>query len=283
MKGSAFLARYLSSPSAILGTSVIVMIVTAALFASVLYPQDPLRSVAAPEIWPFVDAAHPLGTDAIGRDIAAMMMHGARTTIAIGLIASIVASIIGILIGAVSGFYGGMVDNLLMRFTELFQIIPNLVFLIALVSVFGPRIEVVVLGIGSVSWTGMARLVRAEFMTLKNREFVLAARAAGMTDLRIIASEILPNALPPAVVLASLIVGAAVLYEASLSFLGLSDPAIASWGRLVGEGRSLIRTSWYIAAVPGLGIMLAVLSVNLVGDALTDALNPRLGREASGS
>ena len=188
MKGSAFLARYLSSPSAILGTSVIVMIVTAALFASVLYPQDPLRSVAAPEIWPFVDAAHPLGTDAIGRDIAAMMMHGARTTIAIGLIASIVASIIGILIGAVSGFYGGMVDNLLMRFTELFQIIPNLVFLIALVSVFGPRIEVVVLGIGSVSWTGMARLVRAEFMTLKNREFVLAARAAGMTDLRIIAS-----------------------------------------------------------------------------------------------
>ncbi|KAB2919407.1 MAG: ABC transporter permease [Hyphomicrobiaceae bacterium] len=273
---STFRHRFARNRAGMAGLVVVGLVTIAALVAPLFYPGDPLRSVASPEIWPFIDARFPLGTDALGRDIAAIMFHGARTTIVIGLTASLVASVIGTTIGSLAGYYGGLVDDLLMRVAEMFQIIPHLVFLIALVAVLGPRVDVVVIGIGMVSWNSMARLVRAEFMTLKHREFVLAARAVGMSNVRIILREILPNALPPTVILASLIVGGAVLFEAALSFLGLSDPTIASWGRLIGEGRSLIRTSWYIAAIPGVGILLTVLSLNLIGDALTDALNPRI-------
>lgn len=273
---TTFRQRFVRNRGGLLGLAIVGAVCLAALLAPWVYPGDPLRSVARPELWPFETLKHPLGTDALGRDIAAIMMHGSYTTMLIGLTASLVASAIGTTVGMVAGYYGGIVDDVLMRFAEIFQIVPHLVFLIALVAVFGPRVDVVVIGIGVVSWNSMARLVRAEFMSLKHREFVLAGRAAGMTDLQIILREILPNALPPAVILASLIVGGAVLFEAALSFLGLSDPSIASWGRLIGEGRVLIRTSWYIAAVPGIGILLTVLSLNLIGDALTDALNPRV-------
>ncbi len=271
-----FWRRYRRNHAAVVGLFILCAVVGMALSAPFVYPADPLRLVGPAELWPLTDGRFPLGTDSIGRDIAAQLFHGAITTLIIGLAASLVATTIGVGIGAVSGYYGGRVDDVLMRFTEIFQTIPNLIFLLALVAVLGPKIEIVVVGIGLISWTSVARLVRAEFMTLREREFVLASRAMGMSDLRIIVTQILPNAIPPVIVMASLIVAGAVLFESALAFLGLSDPDIASWGGLIGEGRLLIRTSWYVCALPGIAILLTVLALNLIGDGLNDVFNPML-------
>ena len=271
-----FWRRYRCNRAAVVGLVILCIVMGMALSAPFVYPIDPLRLVGPAELWPLADARFPMGTDSLGRDIAAQLFHGAGTTLIIGLVASLVATTIGVGIGAAAGYYGGLVDDVLMRFTEIFQTIPNLIFLLALVAVLGPKIEHVVIGIGLISWTSVARLVRAEFMTLREREFVLASRAMGMSDLRIIVTQILPNAIPPVIVLASLIVAGAVLFESALAFLGLSDPNIASWGGLIGEGRLLIRTSWYVCALPGVAILLTVLALNLIGDGLNDVLNPML-------
>ena len=160
--------------------------------------------------------------------------------------------------------------------TELFQTIPNLILVLTVVSILGPAIGNIIVAIALASWTPVARLTRAEFQSWRGRPFVLACQSVGMGPLRLIFTEILPNALPPVIVFASLVVAGAILFESAISFLSLSDPNVASWGRLVGEGRELIRTSWYISAVPGVAIMLTVLALNLVGDGLNDALNPKL-------
>ena len=255
---------------------IILGVVVVATLAPFLFVEDPLFIVAAPDLWPFQDATHPLGTDSIGRDIAAIMFHGARTTLAIGIVAALLASTVGVLIGALAGYYGGWADDVLMRFTEIFQTIPNLVFLLAVVALLGAEIQSIVVAIGVVSWPSIARLVRAEFLSLREREFVLACRTIGMSSSQIIFSQILPNALPPVIVMTSLLVAGAVLFESALSFLGLGDPDVASWGRLIGEGRSSLRTAWYISAIPGFAILVTVLGLNLVGDGLNDALNPKL-------
>ncbi len=261
---------------AVAGLAIMVLITLAALFAGVIYPTDPLRIVAMPEIWPFTDVRYPLGTDSLGRDIAAIIIHGARSTLMIGLVASFTATLIGVTIGAIAAWCGGWVDEVLMRVAELFQIIPNVVFVLTIVSVLGPHMVNIIIAVGLVSWQPIARLTRAEFLAFKDREFVQACRVSGMSNSRIIIREILPNVLPPVIVLSSLVVAGAILYESVISFLGLGDPNLASWGRLVGEGRSLIRSSWFICAIPGVAIMLAVLALNLVGDGLNDALNPKL-------
>ncbi|EJN08910.1 ABC transporter permease, partial [Herbaspirillum sp. YR522] len=186
------------------------------------------------------------------------------------------ATAIGVGVGALAAWMGGWIEELLMRVTELFQIIPNVVFVLTVVSVLGPHIGNITLAVGLVSWPPIARLTRAEFLSLKEREFVQACRAVALNPWRIVLGEILPNALPPVIVMASLVVAGAILYESVVSFLGLGDPNIASWGRMVGEGRSLIRSSWYLSAVPGVAIMLVVLALNLVGDGLNDTLNPKL-------
>ncbi|WP_447981661.1 ABC transporter permease [Achromobacter kerstersii] len=273
---ASFLARYARNRGAVAGAIVLLLVVLLAASAGWLYPTNPLRIVGAPEIWPFESWRYPLGTDSMGRDIAALIAHGARATLLIGLVAAATATLIGVSVGAAAAWSGGWIDEALMRVTELFQIIPNVVFVLTIVSVLGPHIETITLAVGLVSWPPIARLTRAEFLSFKEREFVQACRAVGMSPLRIVAGEILPNALPPVIVMSSLVVAGAILYESVVSFLGLGDPNIASWGRLVGEGRSLIRSSWYICAVPGVAIMLAVLSLNLVGDGLNDALNPKL-------
>jgi len=273
---ASFAARFARNRGAVAGAALLVLVAFLAAGAGWLYPADPLRIVGAPEIWPFESWRHPLGTDSMGRDIAAMIAHGARATLLIGLVAAATATLIGVSVGAAAAWAGGWVDEGLMRMAELFQIIPNVVFVLTVVSILGPRIEHITLAVGLVSWPPIARLTRAEFLSFKEREFVQACRALGMSPLRIVAAEILPNALPPVIVMSSLVVAGAILYESVVSFLGLGDPNIASWGRLVGEGRSLIRSSWYICAVPGVAIMLAVLSLNLVGDGLNDALNPKL-------
>ena len=204
-----------------------------------------------------------------------MIVHGARATLLIGLFASAVATIIGVGVGAIAGYFGGWVDEIAMRAAELFQTIPNLIFVLTIVVILGSTLTNIVIAIGIVSWTPIARMTRAEFLSLRDREFV-PCRSMGMSDFRIILTEILPNALPPVIVLSSLVVAGAILFESAVSFLGLGDPNVASWGRLVGDGRQLIRSSWYICAIPGIAIMITVLCLNLVGDGLNDALNPKL-------
>lgn len=272
--------RYLRSPVAVAGLVLLALAVAAALLAPVLYPGDPLDLAGRPLRWPGEDARFPLGTDPSGRDIAAQIAHGARVSLLIGLVATAVAVTIGVAVGALAGYYGGATDTALMRLTEAFQTLPAFLLLLILVAVFGSAIETVVLAIGCVSWPPVARLTRAEFLTLRDREFVQACRALGLSDARIVLREVLPNALPPIIVYASVVMATAVLLEAALAFLNLSDPNVASWGNLIGAGRGVLRTQWYVSAIPGVAILLTVLGVSLVGQGLNDALNPRLGAQA---
>jgi peptide/nickel transport system permease protein len=272
------LKRLTMSPTAIVGLLLLVLVIGMALSAPVLFPKDPLGLAGRPLQWPFVNARFWLGTDTTGRDIAAQIFHGARVSLLIGAVAMLLAITIGIVIGALAGYYGGIVDDVLMRITEAFQTLPNFLLLLVLVAVFGSDIKTVTIAIGLVSWPAAARLTRAEFLSLRGREFVQACRTLGMRDLQIIFREILPNALPPVIVYASVIMATAILLESALAFLNLSDPNIPSWGNLIGAGRSVLRTQWYVSAIPGVAILLTVLSVSLVGQGLNDALNPRLKR-----
>jgi len=273
------LRRFVSYRPALIGVLFLLAVVAMALIADFAYPRNPLHIVGPPELWPFANAVHPLGTDAVGRDIAAIIVHGARAALAVGVLATLVSVVVGISIGAAGGYFGGLVDEVTTRFTEVFQTIPHIIFVLAVVTVFGASMTVVVLAIGLTNWTSVARVTRAEYLSWRERDFVVAGHAMGMSDLRIIVREILPNALPPIVVLVSFTVAAAILFEAMLAFLGFSDPDVASWGRLIGEGRQSLRTSWYISAIPGLVIMLAVIALNFIGDGLNDALDPRGRRQ----
>jgi len=274
-----FALAYSRNPAAGFGLLLLIAIIAMALTADWFFPRDPLSLAGRPLQWPGANPRFPLGTDNSGRDIAAQIFHGARVSLLIGLVATSIAVAIGIVIGALAGYYGGVVDDVLMRPTEAFQTLPNFLLLLVLVSIFGSELTTVVVAIGVVSWPATARLTRAEFLTLRNREFVQACRGLGMGDGRIIFREILPNVLPPVIVLVSFTVASAILFEAMLAFLGFSDPDLASWGRLVGEGRQSLRTSWYISAIPGLVIMLAVMALNFIGDGLNDALDPRGRRQ----
>lgn len=271
-----FLRRYLRNPGAAIGLVLLLLVLAMAGTADLLYPRDPLALAGRPLQWPFQNPRFLLGTDASGRDIAAQIFHGARISLLIGFVATIVAIALGIIVGAVAGFYGGWIDDLLMRVTEAFQTVPSFLLLLALVAVFGSSIATVTLAIGIVSWPAPARLARAEFLTLRNREFVQACRTLGLRDGAIIFREILPNAMPPLIVYASVVMALAILLESALAFLNLSDPNVASWGNLIGHGRGVLRTQWYVSAIPGVAILLTVLAVSLVGQGLNDALNPRL-------
>ena len=268
--------RFARNRGALIGAVLILGVAFMALLAPLFFPVDPLRIVGQPELWPGEDPDFPFGTDSLGRDMLSMIVHGSRATLLIGLFASAVATLIGVSVGATAGYFGGWIDEIAMRAAELFQTIPNLIFVLTIVVILGSTLTNIVIAIGVVSWTPIARMTRAEFLSLRDREFVQACRAMGMGDFKIIAGEILPNALPPVIVLSSLVVAGAILFESAVSFLGLGDPNVASWGRLVGDGRLLIRSSWYICAIPGVAIMITVLCLNLIGDGLNDALNPKL-------
>jgi len=247
-----------------------------ALAAPLLYPGDPQDMVATPLLWPGQDAAFPLGSDSMGRNVMAGIAHGARVSLAVGVVAAVLSLFIGIVVGATAGYFGGFVDDVLVRVTELFQTVPTFLFVIVVVAIGQPSVKVIVLAIGLASWPVIARLVRAEFRTLRETEFVLAARSQGSGHLRIMLQEMLPNALPPVIVTTSVLVASAILIESALSFLGMGDPNAVSWGSMIGEGRELLRTAWYLTALPGAAIVLTVLALNLVGDGLNDAFNPRL-------
>ncbi|MDB5379728.1 MAG: transporter permease [Rubritepida sp.] len=271
-----FLRDYARSPSAVVGLLLLLLVIGMAVSADWLFPNDPLSLAGRPLQWPGANPRFWLGTDNSGRDIAAQIFHGARVALLIGLVATSIAVVIGIVIGAVAGFYGGWVDDVLMRVTEAFQTLPNFLLLLVLVSVFGSEIATVVVAIGMVSWPAPARLTRAEFLSLRSREFVEACRTLGMRDAQIIFREILPNALPPVIVYASVVMAVAILLESALAFLRLSDPNVSSWGNLIGLGRDVLRVQWYVSAIPGVAILITVLAVSLVGQGLNDALNPRL-------
>jgi peptide/nickel transport system permease protein len=267
---------FLRNPAGVAGLSLLVLMVLMALTASFFYPGDPLDMVAQPLLRPGQDPHFPFGTDSLGRDVAAGLVHGARISLLIGFSAMSISLLIGTLAGTVAGYFGGRLDDLLVRVTELFQTIPTFLLVIVLVAIGRPSATLISLSIGVASWPTIARLVRAEFRSLREADFVMAARSLGYSNARIIFHEILPNALPPIIVTTSVMVATAILIESALSFLGLGDPNRVSWGSMIGAGREMLRTAWYLTAFPGAMIVAAVLSLNLVGDALNDALNPRL-------
>jgi len=253
---------------------VLLLVMAAAILAGLLYPGDPFAMVGKPFQPPLSE--YPLGTDMLGRDLLAGILHGARTTLLVGALATLIATLVGVAIGGLAGYFGGHLDNFLMRLTELFQTIPFFLFAILLVAVMGASVGSVIIAIAVVSWPPMARLVRGEFMSMRNREFVQACVSLGMGHTRIIFLHILPNTLSSIIVTGSLMVATAILIESGLSFLGLSDANAMSWGFIIGSGRTVLRTAWWICAMPGMAILLTVMSINLVGDGLNDALNPRL-------
>ncbi|EJL54234.1 ABC-type dipeptide/oligopeptide/nickel transport system, permease component [Rhizobium sp. CF122] len=270
-----FLANY----NALFGTAILLLVALSALFAPLLYPGDPLEMVARPFLWPGQNPAYPLGTDSMGRDVLAGIVHGARISLTVGLAATALGLTAGIAIGAVAGYFGGLVDDVLVKFIEIFQTIPSFVLLVVLVAIAQPTTATVTVAIAIVSWPTVARLTRAEFRAIREKDYVLAARSLGFGHARIIFREILPNALPPLIVTSSVMVASAILMESALSFMGLGDPNRVSWGSMIGAGRDVIRTAWYLTALPGLAIVFTVLALNLIGDGLNDALNPRFSED----
>jgi peptide/nickel transport system permease protein len=263
------------NPSAIAGLVILGMVLLVSLLGPVLLPVDPFDIAAAPMTEPLSEDAW-LGADYLGRDVLASIVHGGRATLLVGAVAAALSVVIGVTVGALAGYYGGRIDAVLMRVTEFFQVLPSLLFAMVVVTLFSPTLTTVTVSIGIVTWTGTARLARAEFMKLRNLEFVRAERAVGAGDARLIWKVILPNAFPPLIVSATLAVGAAILFEAGLSFLGLSDPNVMSWGMMIGSSKQHVLTSWWAVAFPGLAIFVTVLAVSLIGDGLNDALNPKL-------
>lgn len=261
--------------AALLGLFLLFAIALLVIIGPFVYRVDPFEIVQSPHMPPGSEDV-PLGSDYLGRDILAGLIHGGRPTLLVGASAASIAAFIGISIGALSGYFGGRVDGVLSRVTEFFQVLPALLFSMVLITLFGARLLTVIIAIGVVAWTGMARLTRAEFMRLKQLDFVRSARSAGASNLRIMLRTILPNALPPIIVAGTLAAGTAILFEASLSFLGLGDRNVMSWGFMIGSSRPYVREAWWAVTFPGAAIFFTVLAISLVGDGLNDAFNPRL-------
>ncbi|HEU0220746.1 MAG TPA: ABC transporter permease [Paracoccaceae bacterium] len=275
---SAFWARFSRNRGAVIGILILAAVIAVALLAPFLFPRSPWSMVQRPFLPPLSVEGLPFGTDTMGRDVAAGLAHGARVSLLVGLASTLVSLLIGVPIGALAGYFGGWVDDALMRLTELFQSVPSFALAIVLVAIFQPHIVSIVIAIAVVSWPPVARLLRGEVMALRSREFVEAAVLSGQTSRTIILRQILPNTLSPIVVMGSMMVAAAILIEGALAFMGLGDPNIMSWGYMIGAARTVIRQAWWLSFFPGVAILLTVLALNLIGEGLNDALNPRLAR-----
>ena len=269
-----FWRRYRRNRAAVGGLVVLLLIVLVAAVGPGLYDVKPFDMVGRPYSPPFGE--FPLGTDVSGRDMLAGIIHGAPVSLLIGVVASLCATLVGVAFGAVAGYYGGLVDDVLMRTTEFFLTIPSFILAVVIVAIFSPSVVSITVAIAVVSWPSVARLVRGEFLAQREREYVQACRALGMSDREIILVQILPNALAPVIVVATLMVATAILTESGLSFLGLGDPNHISWGYMIGVARTALRVAWWMAAIPGLMIVIAVIAINLAGEGLSDALNPKL-------
>ncbi len=269
-----FWQRFLTNPQVLLGLLWLGTVTVIAILAPVISPVDPFTILDEPFLPP--SGEHLFGTDSLGRSMSAGLVHGARTSLLIAIIATVSAVTVGALVGALAGYYGGLVDDLLMRMTEFFQTIPAFIFAIVLIAILTPSAESLVIAIAVVSWPPIARVVRGEVLSVKSREFVQAAIIAGQSDVGILFRQVIPNTLSPLIVTGSLLVATAILTESALSFLGLGAPNLMSWGFMVGSGRSFLRDAWWLVTIPGVAIMITVLCINLVGEGLNDALNPRL-------
>jgi peptide/nickel transport system permease protein len=267
------LRMFCANKGAVVGVSFLFLIVAVGLFGPLLIPADPFEIVAKPLSQP--GEIRLLGTDYLGRDMLIGLIYGARPTLAIAASATLITIFLGVTIGALAGFYGGKVDSFLMGVAEFFQVLPNLIFSMVVVAVFTPTLVTVIFAIGATTWTSMARLTRAEFLKIREREFVMAAKAVGARNGVIIRRIILPNALPPLTIAMTLQIGICILFEAALSFLGLNDPDVMTWGMMIGLSRDFFFEAWWTVTFPGLAILLTVLSIALIGDGLNDAFNPK--------
>lgn len=268
--------RFFATGEGTAGAIILFCLMLMALSAPVLFPGDPLRIAAPPLMQPFEQAGLPLGTDRLGRDVLAGIFYGARTSLLIGLVAAAAAILLGSLVGTLAGFAGGLVDEALMRITEAFQTVPGFLLALALVSIAGPSLPVLIAAIALSSWTQAARMTRGQVLSIRESDYVAAARVIGMHPLEIAFRQILPNALPPVLALVPVIVAAAILIEAALSFLGLGDPNRVTWGGMIAEGRTVLRSAPWISILPGIALAFSVVGVYLVSEGVTNAMARRV-------
>jgi peptide/nickel transport system permease protein len=258
------------TPAALAGLALNLVLVGVAALAGRLAPDDPFRSVAAPLMPPSL--AHPMGTDDLGRDVLGGVIHGARTSLVVTLSVTALAALVGVTVGALSGFGAGGLDDGLMRLTEFVQVVPRFFLAVVVIALFGAGTDRLVLVLGLTSWPQLARVVRAETLTLRARAFVEAARSLGAPEPRVLLRHVLPGVLPAIVVIVSLNAAGVILLESSLAFIGLGDPHVMSWGYLASNAQRFLRVAWWMAAFPGAAIALAVLGLNLLGDSVNDML-----------
>ena len=270
--------KFLRNKLAVVGAVLLIIISGVAIIAPLIVPYDPLyQNVSNKLAEPSKDAW--MGTDHFGRDIFNRVLYGARVSLSVGFLAMLFSLVIGVLVGAIAGFYGGWIDALLMRLVDVLISFPNIFLLIALIGIFSPGIEMLILILGSLGWMGVARLVRGEFLSLRTRNYVLAAKTIGMKNSAIIFKHILPNAIGPIIVVATLSVGNIIIAESTFSFLGLGvQPPTASWGNMLqaAQDYTVMRTAWWYPMFPGIMILVTVLSLNFVGDGLRDAFDPNM-------
>ncbi|HIC91575.1 MAG TPA: ABC transporter permease [Syntrophaceae bacterium] len=276
---SLFWIYFKKNRLAIAGASTISAIFLMAIFAHLIAPYDPGETDIATKLAP-PSFKHLLGTDQLGRDVFSRMLYGSRVSLSVGFVAVSISLFIGIIVGSIAGYYGKIVDSVLMRFVDIMMCFPAFFLMLTIIALLGPKIHHVMIVIGATSWMGTARFVRAEFLSLRERDFVQAAKVLGISDKRIIFRHMLPNALAPVFVTATIDMATAILIEASLSFLGFGvQPPAPSWGNILTEGRIYIFDAWWLTLFPGLAILITVLSFNLLGEGLRDALDPRLREE----
>jgi len=271
-----FSRRLVKNKITMAGLVVVVALFAVAILAPYVSPYPPDRIDTSQILMP-PSPAHWLGTDVLGRDVLSRVLNGAGVSLSVGFVAVGISTMIGVVLGAMAGYYGGVVDRIVMRFVDVMLCFPSFFLILAVIAFVGSSVWNIMAVIGVTSWMGVCRLVRAEFLTIRERDFVLAARSQGAGDLRIIFIHILPNAMAPVLVAATLGVAAAVLIESSLSFLGIGvQPPDPSWGNMLTEGKDNIEIAWWLSLFPGMAILITVLGYNLLGEGIRDTLDPRL-------
>jgi len=270
-----FLRRITNHKLALVGLIILIPMFLCAILAPIISLHDPvepdLKSILVGPSW-----SHPFGTDMLGRDVFSRVIYGSRISLLVGFVSVGIATLIGIMIGAVSGYSGGIVDELIMRFVDLMMCFPTFFLILAVIALLEPSIWNIMIVIGLTNWMGIARLVRAEILSIKNKEYVLAAKAMGFPKRRIIFGHVLPNALSPVYVIATLGIGGAILTESALSFLGIGvQPPTPSWGNILTQAKDTIEVAWWLSLYPGLAIFLTVMGYNLLGEGLRDIFDPR--------
>lgn len=277
------IARLLfKSKTGTIGLIIVIAVVIMAIFAGAIAPHDPAKAQAVKRLKPPMwmeggSPDNPLGTDNLGRDVLSRIIYGSQVSLLVGICAVILAGLIGVILGLLSGYYGGLVDSTIMRTVDAFLAIPNILFMLVILAVLGPSLITLILVLGFTNWVKYARIIRSEVLSVKERDFVKAARTVGASDRRIIITHILPNVISSFIVVSTLSVATTIIAEASLSFLGLGiQPPTVSWGGMLSDGRQYLATSWWVATFPGIAITITVLGIMFLGDWLRDVLDPRM-------